>query len=353
MKCKKSYILTLVCSIFVFNCGCGGTEKKTINTPVTLLDEEWKFAVISDTQGPKKLAAGKYCINREVLDLIAADIAAEMPDFVLVSGDLVNGWMRNEGMDYAAQYSDWKNVMGQVYDLGIRVFALRGNHDSGPERLVTRQLFNEPEPAAESLELLKNEYRAAVIGSYIPMNGPEKEKSFTYSFTHKNVRIIALDQYTDGEHKINQEWLDLQLAGNKSTHLFIFSHEPAFDLDYRDNMSFYPEKRDRFWDSISAAGARIFFCGHDHYYNRALIEDSSGNSVWQIIAGTGGGELQKWSGRYRGNGSMMCEFHSEEYHGYVIVTVRGPDVRVEWKAITDLEAGTWHVLDSFEYKARP
>lgn len=237
--------------------------------------------------------------------------------------------------------------MNPVLNMGIKVFPVRGNHDSGPERIVLPPLPSQFEPPPGSLALLEKEYTKAVVGNYIPINGPEKEKGFTYSFVHKNACIIGLDEFTGGQHKINQQWLDRQLSENKQIHLFVFAHEPAFEADHRDNLSFYPEDRNRFWDSIGKAGGRLYFCGHDHFYNRAMIKDSKGNPVWQIIAGTGGGRLRKWSGTYKESGRVKGEYHNNDLHGYILVTVDGTKVKVEWRALADVSSSTWQVLDAF------
>ncbi len=142
-----------------------------------------------------------------------------------------------------------------------------------------------------------------------------------------------MDQYTNGQHKVNQDWLDRQLYENKNLHVFIFGHEPAFEASHRDNLAFYPKERDFFWDSIGKAGARVYFCGHDHFYNRALIPDNKGNKIWQIIEGTGGGSLKKWSGTYREEKRVKGEYYDGDHHGYILVIVEGAKVTVNWKAL--------------------
>jgi len=309
----------------------------------------WKFAVISDTQNNSRENSNKLCTNEEILRLIADDIAGIKPDFVLVSGDLVNGWLRNGGTTYAKQYAGWKRSMKPVVKHGIKIYALRGNHDSGPELLALPPLPKRLRPKPASLTMLKKEFKKASIHKYTPMNGSKKERGLTYSFVHKNTRIIGLDQYSAGQHKINQKWLNRQLAKKTGTHLFVFAHEPAFGTDYKDNLSFYPGKRDLFWNSIGKGGARVYFCGHDHFYNRSLIQDSRGNPIWQIIGGTGGGKLQDWSGTYKEEERILCEYHNGGHYGYILVTISGVKATIEWRALTDIKACGWEVLDSFTY----
>lgn len=342
MTFVTAFLLSLIFVLIIHRPGTG----MGVHPP----ESPWKFAVISDTQDDNKEKNNKSCINDTVLRAIAEDVAREKPDFVLVAGDLVNGWFRNSGTGYATQYQNWKDAMEPVYHAGIRVYPIRGNHDSGPERLALPPLPPHLEPPPDAPILLRKAFLNAFPESYIPQNGPVEEEGLSYSFTHKNAFIVGLDQFTGGQHKINQDWLDGQLAGNGKPHVFVYGHEPAFETGHPDNLSFYPKERDLFWDSIGKAGARIYFCGHDHFYNRALIPDHSGNPIRQIIAGTGGAPLKTWSGAYKENNRVKGEFHNGDHHGYVLVTIGGPKVTVTWKALVN--SGTmnaWQTIDIFTY----
>ncbi|MEN6318406.1 MAG: metallophosphoesterase [Syntrophaceae bacterium] len=335
--------LLLLLSLFITSCA-------RVGVPHQEYLASWKFAVISDTQGSNKNESNKSCINDAVVKAIADDIVRENPDFVLVAGDLVNGWFRNGGTDYTAQYANWKEAMSPVYNAGIRVYPIRGNHDSGPERLALPPLPAHLEPPSDAPVLLKKAFQNAFPEFYIPKNGPVHEEGLTYSFSHKNAFIVGLDQFTVGQHKINQEWLDRQLKGSSLPHVFVYGHEPAFETNHKDNLSFFPKERDIFWDSIGRAGARIYFCGHDHFYNRAVIQDSIGNPIRQIIGGTGGGSLKRWSGTYKDDKRVQGEYHNGDHHGYILVMVTGNNVKILWKALVKEEmTSDWHVFDAFAY----
>ncbi len=309
----------------------------------------FKFAVISDTQGSNRNIKDKTCINGLVVRAIAQDMVREKPDLVLVAGDLVNGWFRNGGTDYDTQYANWKKAMQPVYDAGIRVYPIRGNHDSGPERLALPPLPRHLEPPADTLVCMKEAFLKNFSASYIPKNGPRGEAGLSYSFVHKNALFIGLDQFAGGQHRVHQDWLDGQLAGNRQPHIFIYGHEPAFETRHRDNLGFYPKNRDAFWNAIGKAGGQLYFCGHDHFYNRALIPDDAGHPIRQIILGTGGGDLKKWSGRYEDK-RVRGECHNGDHHGYVLVTVAGRKVTVQWKAwVQSGELDAWQHLDVFTY----
>lgn len=339
--CRINIVLMFIFLILTGSCSSARNNSKG-DSPV------WKFAVISDTQGNRDDVS---CINTQIVCAIAADIAKAKPELVLVSGDLVNGWFRNGGTDYAAQYANWRRAMDPVFSAGIKVFAVRGNHDSGPERYVLPPLPEKFKPGADALVLLEKEFKNAAVQPYTPMNGPAHEKGLAFSFVYRNALVIGLDQFAGGQHRINQVWLDGQLKDKRALHLFVFGHEPAFEADHRDNLSYYSAERDRFWDSIGKSGGRIYFCGHDHFYNRAAVSDSNGNHIWQVIEGTGGGKLRDWSGNYREKERTRCEYYSSDYHGYVFVTVKGNFVDVEWRALVDPAAGTWQSFDKFSYTA--
>jgi len=310
----------------------------------------WKFVLLSDTQGDNKERVRKSCVNDLVLQTIAEDVAKEGPDFVLVAGDLVNGWFRNGGTDYPSQFANWKSCMKSVYHAGIQVFPIRGNHESGPDRVVLPPLPKRLEPPPETPALLKQAFRSAFPEEYIPQNGPEGEEGLTYNFAHKNACIVGLDQYGSHPHRVHQEWLDRELAGNRKPHVFIYGHEPAFEVRHRDCLAFYPKERDAFWDSIGRAGGKVYFCGHDHLYNRAVIEDNAGNPVRQVIAGTAGGNLVPWITAYRERKRVKGEFSDVDHHGYILVTVEDMKVTIEWKAfLKDEGTNRWKILDSFSY----
>ena len=367
-RLNKTYLSALVFFIAVLSLVGASCTRTTV--PATSSISSWKFAVVSDTQGNKKASKGDSCINDAVVHAIAGDLVREKPDLVLVSGDLVNGWIKNGGTSYTRQYQNWKKAMAPVYDSGIRVYPIRGNHDSGPERLVLPPLPARLEPPPGALDALKAAFLSTFNEPYIPQNGPHDEqidgqidgqgdkqvegeadeRGLTYSFSHKNAFFVGLDQYSSCQHQVNQAWLDRQLQGNTLPHLFIYGHEPAFEMHHKDNLSCFPALRDQFWDSIGNAGAIIYFCGHDHFYNRALIPDSAGHPLRQIIVSPGGGRMRTWSGTYREADRMTREYHNEKFHGYMLASVENSCVTVRWKALTNpKDAKSFQVLDTFSY----
>jgi hypothetical protein len=324
MKMKKKRSLKLVCISLVlallFPTAC---EEATLRQDSPRAP--WQFIVTGDSRSDGR----NNGVNVRILGELATEIVANNVDFVLVPGDLVNGYDDQPTMQ--SQFNTWRKTMTPVYDAGIGVYPVRGNHDLG-----------EPEGAHAWNKLF----------DYLPDNGPAGEKNLTYSFTHNNTLIIGVDQYIM-ENRVNQSWLDRQFAANTKPHIFVFGHEPAFQADHEDCLDDYPGARDRFWASIAKAGGRTYFCGHDHFYNHATVDDDGNpaNDVHQYIVGTAGAPLYRWSPPYKGdNGNYAVEkIHHARKHGYVLVEIDGLDATLTWMQRTG--PGKYQPKETFSYTA--
>ena len=149
-----------------------------------------------------------------------------------------------------------------------------------------------------------------------PQNGPELEKNLTYAIEFDNLLFVSLDQYTDS-HKINQGWLDSILSTTSSEHIFAAGHEPAFKLWNSNCMGTYPEDRNLFWESLTDAGVKAYFCGHDHFFDHSIIDDGDSNpdnDIHQVITGTGGGSIFSDSEYNGDNGRWTPERISHVVH---------------------------------------
>ena len=106
------------------------------------------------------------------------------------------------------QLRAWQSTMAPLFDAGVGVYPVRGNHEADVPGSTTA-------------------WSAAFTGRYaLPANGPTGETGLTYSFTAKNALFVGLDEYVN-LHRVNQAWLDAQLAANTSPHVFVFGHERA------------------------------------------------------------------------------------------------------------------------------
>jgi len=100
----------------------------------------------------------------------------------------------------------------------------------------------------------------------------------------------------------------------------------------------YPTNRNAFWSSLAAGSVKACFCGHEHFYDRARIDDGDGNptnDVHQYIVGTAGSAFFSDSGYVADNGSWtpVRRFHTTQY-GYVLGEVYGSRVTLTWKCRT-------------------
>jgi len=322
-------------------------------------EPRWRFIVTGDSRG------GDNGVNTAILSELADEVVKRQVDFAIFSGDLVKGYVDQAALE--SQLNTWRNTMQPVYDAGIGVYVVRGNHDVGEPAGVTA--WNN------------------VFGD-MPDNGPAGEKNLTYSVTHKNALIISLDQYIR-LRRVNQAWLDSQLAANTRPHIFVFGHEPAFKASHEDCLDDYVAERDAFWASIEEAGGRTYFCGHDHFYNHARVDDDpaasylrsktagsndihpvrsqsptpleakrkkaltrpTSNGIHQYIIGTAGAPLYDWSGNYDGDNSDYTVeniYHAKEY-GYVLVEIAGLDVTLTW--IERVDAGKYEAKEVWSYTA--
>jgi predicted phosphodiesterase len=236
----------------------------------------------------------------------------EQVDFIFFTGDLILGGFNSQSEEDSA-LKDWRFVLDTLHHHNIKVFACRGNND------------------LSSLEA----WDSLFSGSYLfPQNGPENEKNITYAIEYDNLLFIVMDQYT-AFHKINQVWLDELLETTNREFIFVAGHEPAFKLVNTNCLAVYPEERNLFWESLINAGVEAYFCGHDHFYDHAVIDDGDGNSyndVHQVIAGTGGASLFNDSEYNGNNGRWIPErlFHEKD-NGYVLVEAGDSEVRMNWK----------------------
>ncbi len=166
-----------------------------------------------------------------------------------------------------------------------------------------------------------------------PLNGPPGHEEMVYSFDHENAHFVSLNSNHYGEsHHVQRAWLSTDLAGTAQPHIFVMAHEPAYPVGPHvgSSLDVYPSERDDFWNIMTNAGVRMYFCGHEHLYSRSLHGD-----IYQILNGTCGAPI------YSGPPGTI-----EEYH-YVVVEIQGYNVQC-WA-----KDDTGGVLDSWSYAVGP
>ena len=132
---------------------------------------------------------------------IAQAVAADKPDLLIFLGDQMKP-------PVLSALQQWTNTMAPVYQAGIGVYPIRGNHDANTNY----------DPGSTNWMTVYN---------YLPTNGPPGEVGFTYSVSNMNAVFIGLDENVNS-NRVNQEWLNAQLASSTGQHVFVFGHMPAF-----------------------------------------------------------------------------------------------------------------------------
>ena len=271
-----------------------------------------RFVVTGDSRNDSTDPGGQdpNGVNDVILEEMALYINNhENADFIIFTGDLVFG--PGEGMNSIEnQLRHWKGIMDAAL-INIPVYPVRGNHDAG------------------DLEAWQKVF-------ILPPNGPPNEKEITYSFTQENVFIVGLDQYGDPDYTIDQDWLNAQFNQNNKPHVFVFGHAPAFKVRQSGILDVFPVDRDIFWNSLGREGGRTYFCGHDHFYNHARLDNEnniSDDDLHQLVVGTAGAPLKPRNGGYNGlnRGWNPLEVKHEKQYGYVLVEIDGPNAKLTWK----------------------
>jgi hypothetical protein len=268
--------------------------------------ETWRFVVTGDSRGKD---GG---VDAEVLGETARAAVAEGAEMVVFTGDLVSGQCDQEAFE--KQLLAWRDAMGPAYQAGILVYALQGNHETSVRgsAMVWNRVFS---------------------GKFaMPDNGPADAKGITFAVVHRDVLLLALDETG---HRVDLPWVKQQLAAAGALHRFVMGHYPAFKVLHQDNLDDHESARDAFWRVLAQRGVRVYFAGHDHFFDHARIDDGDGNpdnDVHQLILGAGGAPLYA-DGKYDGsNGAYTPRrvAHDQQY-GYALVEIDGDRATITWK----------------------
>ncbi|MBN2138647.1 MAG: metallophosphoesterase [Sedimentisphaerales bacterium] len=283
--------------------------------------ESFCFVVAGDTQS-----------GQTYVDEIVQATIDEGADFILICGDLTNS-----GSVYELQ--QWLDKMQPLYDAGIGVYPVRGNHESFE--------FNVP----------KSNWDSVFSGIYaLPGNGPNGEENVTYSFTHKTALVVGLDQFVK-PYRNNIDWLEEQFALNEQPHVFVFGHTSAFNIYHADAIALFAEERNIFINDILAENGRVYFCGHDHFYDHIRLDNGDGetnNDLHQFLLNSDSKTYEDW--QYYGDMGIWepVRIDHQKCAGYMLVEINDLDVTLTWKyrtSMSPLEDGLYEASDIFEYTA--
>jgi len=295
--------------------------------------DSWKFIVTGDDRSGKGRPEDHNGVNTVILAEIAKAMIAEKPKLVLMSGDLINGPKSDAEME--SQLATWLEVMKPVYDAGIKVYNIRGNHE-----------MHVPHPEDVWTKMFSGPYA-------MPSNGPQGEVGMSFTVSYGGALIVGLDEFQSKDIHINQAWLDGVLKNKTEKHLFVFSHKMAFRSgNHDDGLETNPPARDALIKSLIAAGGRTAFFGHDHLYDHKAFTapgDPASRTLHQFVIGTAGAPLVHGNDDPGNNGDWKVQkiSHIEDKYGYAVVEIDGSKVTITFKART--APGVFEPADSFSY----
>jgi Calcineurin-like phosphoesterase len=268
-------------------------------------------------------------VNVTGLGRVVKAVLAEKPNLWLFNGDLVGGAETDEAE--ASQFETWVKVMQPVYDSGVKVLTVRGNHEMHC-------------PHATEV------WRKAMSGvRKNPGISPAGEENLTYAYTFGNCLFLGLDQFKSDEVSINQPWLTSILTAKHAPHVFAFAHKMAFfSGNHDDGMSTIPVARDAFLETLIGAGSRAVFFGHDHLYDH-LAATRSGKTIHQFVIGTAGAPFVNTKTLTETDGGWTLKRIGHYHHalGYAIVDVQGSTATIEYKS--EKTPGNFEVVDVWKY----
>jgi 3',5'-cyclic AMP phosphodiesterase CpdA len=187
------------------------------------------------------------------------------PDFVVITGDLVNN------KEDKNQIAEFKRITTKI-NPGILVYYSPGNHDIGQA------------PAQQDIDTFIKDY------------GHDR-----FSFLHKNSLFIGLNSCliksnTPGLEQLQFDWLKKELSlGKRAEHIIIFCHYPFF-INKSDEPETYSniaiETRNRYLTLFKQYNVNVVFAGHLHnngYGKYGKMEMVTTSAVGKPLAKTPSG----------------------------------------------------------------
>ena len=301
-------------------------------SPLAARADTWRFVVMGDDRVDVKDANAdniKTGIHEKVLKPLLDAAAAEKPEFVLFTGDLVSGVAGKVTTPFDQQLIAWQ---GLVAGRGLSFLPVRGNHETIAGA------------GNDALSIWKTWF-TAFPDKPTGINFFPGEECLSYSYTaakDPTVAVIGLDQYSTPHHvnldKLKERIESLEKSGVKT--MFVFAHEMAFTCGSHpdaDNMASDKKSRDDFMDLLQQHNIRFFFAGHDHMFDWMLIHKKTwpaGAEVHQIVGGTSGAPFYP-DGGYTGDKDFeLTRIAHKDFqdgrpgsnYGYVVVEIKDGEI---------------------------
>ena len=346
------YLLTALFWIFSFGCWCARPLPAEPLRIVIAGDGRAEYPSPSPYPYKSPRAEDEDGINKVITREMVQAVLNEKAKTLLWTGDLTNV-SEGDAATFERQLLAWREIVQPLYDHDVTVLPARGNHE------VVWYDPNDKTYTARSIPDAKKTWDKVFSGRYaLPANGPPDEKNVSFYYTTGSALCVGLDQYQEGEtparHAINQAWFDQVLHDHKKPFVFAYGHEPAFAAsikhESKDTLAADLPKRNDFWESLINAGARAYFCGHDHFYDHmSIVRDGAdpGPEMHQLIAGTAGAPFYDPAKYSSSPGWKLSSVHHVKTYGYTVIEIDGNKATITFKGRTAPDR--YEVMDSFSY----
>jgi hypothetical protein len=206
----------------------------------------WSFIAVADSRAASDTSSQDGVAVGHLTAIVNKSVELN-PDVVLFPGDLSNYGETKE-------LQRWVQVFQPVYDAGILVYVVPGNHERS-ESAYQSLIIDGPQPQ--------------------PKNGPNGTGRTHYA-EYENALFIGLE-----EHFGDMGWVQSTMTtyGADKDFIFVQQHGPVAPRDHSP-----ASNAQGLVSAMKSAGALALFCGHDHMTDHALVD----GVVHQFIVGGGG-----------------------------------------------------------------
>jgi serine/threonine-protein phosphatase CPPED1 len=223
---KLGFVLILLCAIAI----TGNSQKRNSSSPFFIIQvTDPQFGMYESNKGFSK--------ETELYEDAVAAINRLKPDFVVITGDLVNN------KDDRSQMAEFKRITAKI-NSKIPVYYTPGNHDIGSS------------PAQKDID------------SFVSDFGHDR-----FSFKHKKSFFIGLNSslIKSNTPLLEQEqydWLKKELTkGKRAKHIILFCHYPFFINSFDETETYSNiaiETRNRYLALFKDNNVDAVFAGHLH-----------------------------------------------------------------------------------------
>ncbi len=285
--CLFSFIL-----LFVLFTGCAssrdtGAVKIAVITDIHFLDKQ--LAGEGKALLAYEQATGRNVDDlHDVLDVVLGDLQEEMPDLLLVTGDISNHGEKQSHLGFIEK-------LRPLQDRGTRILVIPGNHDINvPDAKAYRG-----DKATPTETVSKEEFEKL----YDPFGYADALRRDTASLSYlagisESVWLLCLDTNRYAEHTTTSitggrilpgtmEWaLDILREAEKKgiTVLGMMHHGLVEHMPYQ--AAFFPQYLIDEWernaDLLADAGLKVVFTGHFHANDITMRASPAGNVIYDV-----------------------------------------------------------------------